>query len=108
MDYVKLHKEVFEWQGESFTKSFDKTSGAPWESYEIGSYALYDKDGTEITSGSLQKSADSKLLTMQISHTITANLLGKYLLLVFLEDSNDSDFKTVIAEYVITYKERKL
>jgi len=108
MDYIKLHKEIYEWQGESFTKSFGKSNGVAWEDNEIGSYALYDKDGNEITSGTMQKSTDKIQLSMQISHTITANLMGKYLLLVFMEDANDPDFKTALAEYVITYKERKL
>ena len=108
MAYATIKQSVTEYQGESFSKSFDKSSKAAWEDYEIGAYALYDTKGNEITTGSLVKSDDSQTLSLQIGYTITENLEGKYLLLVYLMDANDPDFKDVIAEYTITYKARKV
>lgn len=107
MAYVKITKSLTEYQGESFTKSLYKKNRTEWSSEEIATYTMTDKDGNEITNGSLTKSTDNMSITIQIGKTITTSLEGKYKILIYLGNTNDSEISDVIAEYNVTYITKK-
>ncbi len=107
MGFVKYVGILTEYQGESLSKTLAKEDGSEWGATIGGVYSLTDEDGSEITSGNLVKSGDNLYLSFTIGKTETASLEGKYLLLVSLTDTNDSEFNDVIAEYQITYQNRK-
>ena len=107
MSFVKYKEIVTEFQGESFNRSLTKKSGAIWETNEVGNFELIDTSGTVVSSGSLIKSADNLSLTIAVPKGDTATLVGNYRLLANLTDTVDTDFSDVIAEYEITYKEKK-
>ncbi len=107
MRYNKKYAIAEDYQGESFTRSLNKESLAVWDANEVANYELIDGDGTVVSSGDLTKSGDNLSLIVSIPKTDTADLIGSYLLLVHLTDTVDTTFDDVIAEYKITYKEKK-
>jgi len=107
MAYVEYYKEETEYQGESFIKSLYKKTKQIWDINEVGTYTLTDTFGSVLLNGNLVKSADKLSLTVALGSTDTASLLGVYKLLVYLEDTVNSELKDVLAEYKITYIETK-
>ncbi len=107
MAYVKYSKEETEYQGESFIKSLYKTNSNIWYDNELATYTLTDPDGAVVLSGNLTKSDDKMSFMLSIGKTETAALLGIYKLLVYLEDTVNTELKDVFAEYKITYTDKK-
>lgn len=107
MVYAKKFGIATEYQGESFTKPLTKESGAVWDANEVANYEMLDGDGNPVSSGDLTKSLDELTLTVAVPKQDTADLAGVYLLLVHLTDTVNTGFDDVIAEYKITYKEKK-
>jgi len=107
MALVKYIGTATEYQGESFTKSLTKEDGSKWLNNEICDYVLVNSAGIEMSTGSLVRSTDELSMTVQVPSSDTESLVGEFLLLVYLKDTNDSDFANVIAEYRIEYLEKK-
>ncbi len=107
MGFVKYVGILTEYQGESLSKSLFKEDGSEWGATIGGVYSMTDENGDEVASGSLVRGGDNLSLSFTIGKTETASLDGRYLLLVSLTDSNDTEYSDVIAEYTITYKNKK-
>lgn len=107
MGFVKYKNKATEYQGESFTKTLTKEDGSIWEANEIGYFSMTDVNALEVSTGSLSKSGDNLGLTFTVSKDDTGSLEGKYLLLIHLNDSIDVNFDDVIAEYEMTYINKK-
>lgn len=107
MRYNKKHGIGDDYQGESFSRSLNKESLAVWDSTETAVYEMLDSEGAVVSSGSLTKSGDNLSLILFIPKSDTSDLLGEHLILVHLNDTGDAEFDDVIAEYRITYKEKK-
>lgn len=106
MEYDKYSERVTEYQGESFSKTLYKTTGAQWTTAEGGTFELVDDTAAVVHSGTLAKSDGDLGLSFSVPTTATAGILGDHLLLVHLTDTGDATFKDVIAEYKIKYVER--
>jgi len=107
MGFVKLTRVKTEYAGESITEAISRTDGAVWDSELSAKYTLYTNDGSEVAADVLARSTDDKQFLLKVSKTITAPLDGRYLLLVELVNSTDTDISDVIAEYNITFLKRK-
>jgi hypothetical protein len=104
---VKYKDIVTEYQGESFNRSLYKKNGSEWDANQVGNYELVDDTGAVVSSGDLIKSDDNLSLTIAVPKADTATLVGSYRLLAHLTDTVDTTFDDVIAEYEITYLEKK-
>lgn len=104
MGYAKKIGISTEYQGDSFSRTLTKDSGAIWEANETASYKMVDMKGDVVASGSLTKSVDNLSMTFMVGSTATATLLGIYKLIVYLEDTVLTEMKYPIAEYKIDYK----
>lgn len=107
MPFVKLESSHIEYSGESFTKSIKRKSGSAWESTDILSYEMLDSEGAVRSSGSLTKSDGDLVVTFTVPSIDTTGIKGKYLILVHLKNTEDATFDDVVAEYDMTYLEKK-
>ena len=107
MSFVKYVGTATEYQGESFTKSLYKEDKTAWENNDTCTFSLVNSAGIEVSVGDLILSGDKLSMTVQVPKTDTLALVGEHLLLVSLGNVSDSEFADVIAEYRITYLEKK-
>ena len=115
MGFVKHTGSKTKYQGTSFTRSIEATtkdennvvSSRAWEDNEVGNYEMTDKDGNVVSSGDLMKSADKLSLTFTVPDSTTTSFLGKYLIIAYLTDTADEDINEEIAEYNMTYLDKK-
>ncbi len=107
MGYVKVFGSKTLYQGQSFSKSLTKKDGSIWESNEVGDFEMFNSDGTVVSSGSLVKSGDNLSLTFTIPDDDTASLVGAHTINADLTDTVDDAIRIPLAEYDMTYKEKK-
>ena len=107
MDYIKQIKQRSEYQGESLDTTISRGDGTPWADTETAEYKIYNTTGTIVSSGNLTKSSDGKQFRLFVGTDETKDLSGRYKLLVWIKDSNDTEVNDVIAEYNIEYKPRR-
>lgn len=104
MAYAKKRGQSVEYQGDSFSRSLTKDSGAIWEANEEANYKMVDMKGTIVASGDLVKSVDNLSMSFMVGKTATANLVGIHKLIVYLTDTSVAEMSYPIAEYKIDYK----
>lgn len=113
MSFAKKVGAVDIYQGKSFTRSIGKKTkdgtAVAWEAEDIGDFDLYNSAGVSIvlTTNTLIKSADNMSLTFVLGSTDTESLLGEYLLIANLKNSVDAEIDVTLAEYAITFEEKK-
>ncbi len=107
MAYVKNEESIEKYQGTSFTKTLTKSSGEIWEDNEILEYIVTDNSGTEVANGNLVKSDDKLQITFLLGSSDTDSFIGDFLLLVHLKDSIELEIDNIIAEYHLTYINKK-
>ncbi len=103
MEYTKTYSKSVEYKGESFSREIDKTDGSAWEDNETAVFRMIDPSGSVVTYGDLTRSDSKLLLEFFIGKTITSNLLGTYVILVYMNDAENIEVNYVLAEYNLRY-----
>lgn len=107
-EYESIKDTDSKFQGESFSRWYDKDDGSEWAANETGYWELFDNSGgSAIVNGMMVKSDDDMYIGFMIPKTATMTLNGNYLFLAHLTDSVDTDFDDVIVEYTLTFKDEK-
>ena len=107
MYYKKLEIVDEEYQGESYYRKLGKSDGSIWSSTESTYLQLLRRSGGIAYTTSLDRSNDNLQMILEIPRSVTENILGPYLLLVYLVDAADPEIKDIVAEYKIEYLKRE-
>ena len=107
MFYKTLEVIDEEYQGESYYRTLGKSNGAIWTSTETTYLELLRRSGGIAYTAALDKSNDNKQMIMKIPGSVTSNIIGPYLILVYLLDAADPNIKDVVAKYEIEYSKRE-
>ena len=108
MAFVKrIVKGEKEWQGESYSKPFNKSSGTVWLPEDTGYHELLDTEGLVVSTGALTQSADNLALIFFVPSSDTVALEGRYRLLIHLTNSSNVELDDVLIEFEIIYSIKK-
>lgn len=106
MAYVEYKGASTQYTGTSFTRTLVKKDGTIWEATESAYFSMVDTEtGGEVTNDLLTKSGDNLGLILEVGKSMAQSLVGRYKLLVYLEDSVNTQRSEVLAEYIINYEE---
>lgn len=107
MAYVEKNGNYTQYQGQSFSRALTKESGAIWEANETAYLTLTDSSNNEVLRRNLGKSVDNLSFYLLVGTGDTTELDGSYNLIVYVEDSNNSELNDVIADYKMRYITKK-
>ena len=105
MIYDPLEKKDTEYQGESYSSTLNRSTGA-WGIEDTGYFEMLDKDGAVKSTGPTGKTPDNMGITFHVPDTDTPTLEGKYRLLIHLTNSVDATINDIIADYTIIHNVR--
>ena len=104
MKYNKYETIAVEYGSESFCDSLTKEDGSLWTAEDSGIFILTDENGDTVSTGVTEKSVDNTEMKFTVPWGDTDGIDGQHLLLVYVTNTTDIDFREVIGEYRITYK----
>jgi len=107
MGFVKKVTADEEYQGESYTLSYFKTSGEIWSSNETGYFEMIDRDGEIVSNGDLTKSGDNLSLTFMIPKADTASIIGIHTIYSHVTHVDDTTFDDIMGVANVIYMEKK-
>lgn len=105
MLYIEYEGASTELQGTSFNRTLGKKDKSVWESNNTAVYVLKDSTGATVLNNSVPKTADNLGFSVDIGYDDTEALSGEYILVIYLTDTIDLEFKVPIGIYILTYSE---
>ena len=107
MFYEGLEVSDCKYQCTSHYRLLSRSDGQPFSATESAYCELKSRSGRVAFTAVLSKTPDNLSFRLMVPDTATENILGPYLILVFLEDSTDSNIHDELAKYEIEYTKKE-
>ena len=105
MSFVRYIGADTKYQGTSFVRTLTRKDGATWGATHTSAWSLVDPNNAIVTSGTCDKINGNLGFYLEIPDTETVALVGNYLLVAYLYDSDNTDLSDIIMEYTLVYNE---